>query len=117
MCCGFGAIVLLLVLTKIGEPGAIEQARVDLDGLIARLEEELFEIRGETVVLDRDSRGGGSSCRPRPSSSLDCAGTCDAARRVSRPPTAVEVDDIRRGRLLAAQQALTEEMRRLQEQN
>ena len=27
--CGFGAIVLLLVLTKIGEPVALEQARLD----------------------------------------------------------------------------------------
>jgi hypothetical protein len=37
ICCGFGAIVLLLVLTKIGEPGAIEQSRVDLDALIRKL--------------------------------------------------------------------------------
>ncbi len=36
ICCGFGAIVLLLVLTKIGEPRAIEEARRDLDGRIDR---------------------------------------------------------------------------------
>ena len=51
--CGFGAIVLLLVLTKIGEPVALEQARLDLDGLIIKLEQELHEIRGETTVLER----------------------------------------------------------------
>ena len=39
ICCGFGAIILLLVLTKIGEPAALEQARQDLDALIARLEQ------------------------------------------------------------------------------
>jgi len=37
ICCGFGAIVLLLVLTKIGEPRALEQARIDLDGLVEKL--------------------------------------------------------------------------------
>ena len=54
ICCGFGAIILLLVLVKVGEPGAIELAREDLDGLIALLQEELYEIRGETNVLNRD---------------------------------------------------------------
>ena len=56
ICCGFGAIVLLLVLTKIGEPRAIETAREDLDGLVARLEAELHEIRGETLILERELR-------------------------------------------------------------
>ena len=37
ICCGFGAIVLLLVLTKVGEVRALEQSVVDLDGLVARL--------------------------------------------------------------------------------
>ena len=50
VCCGFGAIIMLLVLTKVGEPGAIEQASVDLRGLVAALQEELFEIRGETRI-------------------------------------------------------------------
>ena len=56
ICCGFGAIILLLVLTKIGEPRALEQATQDLDGLIARLQEELHEIQGETQVMDRRLR-------------------------------------------------------------
>jgi hypothetical protein len=34
ICCGFGAIILLLVLTKFGEPLAIEEARRDLDRLL-----------------------------------------------------------------------------------
>ena len=54
ICCGFGAIILLLVLVKIGEPRAIERAVEDLEGLVARLQQELFEIRGETVVLNRE---------------------------------------------------------------
>ncbi|RLE27146.1 MAG: VWA domain-containing protein [Acidobacteria bacterium] len=118
ICCGFGAIVLLLVLTKLGEPGAIEQAREDLDALIVRLELELAEIRGETAVLDRDllvrrqqlseervlvARLRGDLSRLR--------GEYAATEELS------EVDDIMSGRLLAAQQRLTEEMRRLQDQS
>ena len=30
ICCGFGAIILLFVLNKMGEPVALEQARRDL---------------------------------------------------------------------------------------
>ncbi|HET9317607.1 MAG TPA: VWA domain-containing protein, partial [Vicinamibacteria bacterium] len=46
ICCGFGAIILLLTLTRMSEPQAIENAEKDLKGRIARLERELFEIRG-----------------------------------------------------------------------
>jgi hypothetical protein len=36
-----------VVLNKMGGPIVLEQAQQDLEGLIARLEDELFEIRGE----------------------------------------------------------------------
>ena len=52
--CGFGAIILLLVIIQISEPRVIEQLAVDLTGLVKRLELEVFEIRGETTVLNRD---------------------------------------------------------------
>ncbi len=54
ICCGFGAIILLLVLSKIYEPVIIERTQEDLEALIALLERELFEIRGETTVLERE---------------------------------------------------------------
>jgi hypothetical protein len=54
ICCGFGAIILLFVLSKAAEPQVIESSRIDASALIARLEEELNEIRGETSVLNRD---------------------------------------------------------------
>ncbi len=117
ICCGFGAIVLLLVLSKIGEPRALEAARLDLDGLIVKLEEELNEIRGETAVLERRLRGRVEQisveealiARLRGDLS-EIQGQYAATRQFS------EVDDILEGRLLAAQQQLTEEMKRLQRQ-
>lgn len=52
--CGFGAIILLLVIVKIAEPSVIEKLAVDLSGLVARLEAESHRIRGETQVLNRE---------------------------------------------------------------
>ncbi len=54
ICCGFGAIILLLVIVKTAEPMIIEETREDLSGLLADLQEQLVEIRGETTVLNRD---------------------------------------------------------------
>ena len=54
ICCGFGAVILLLVITKTVQPQLIEASTVNLEGLVADLQERLFEIRGETRVLNRD---------------------------------------------------------------
>ncbi len=54
ICCGFGAVILLLVLSKIYEPVIIEKTQDDLESLIALLQQELFDIRGETAVLNRE---------------------------------------------------------------
>ena len=52
--CGFGAIILLLVIIQVSEPRVIEQLAVDLSGLVQRLEQQIYQIRGETTVLNRD---------------------------------------------------------------
>lgn len=57
ICCGFGAIILLLVLTEFGQPVVLERSRKDLDGQVLRLQQELFEIRGETDELTRELKG------------------------------------------------------------
>ena len=53
ICCGFGAIILLLVLSKIYEPVVIEKSEEDLQLLIAALQEQLFEIQGQTTIITR----------------------------------------------------------------
>ena len=57
ICCGFGAIILLFVLSKFAEPVIIEEVSEDLQAEILRLEEELHEIRGTTAVLNRELKG------------------------------------------------------------
>ena len=56
ICCGFGAIILLLVLNEFGEPIQLEQAKVDLDAQIVKMEKEIFDIRGMALVLERELR-------------------------------------------------------------
>jgi uncharacterized small protein (DUF1192 family) len=54
ICCGFGAVILLLMITKTVQPQVIEQAMVDAESAVSVLTEQLFEIRGETTILNRD---------------------------------------------------------------
>ena len=56
ICCGFGAVILLLMITKTVQPQILERSTVEADGRVAKLTEQLFEIRGETTVLNRDLR-------------------------------------------------------------
>ncbi|VAW81043.1 Secreted protein, containing von Willebrand factor (VWF) type A domain [hydrothermal vent metagenome] len=56
--CGFGAIILLLVIVKISEPRVIEQLAVDLTGLVQRLQAELYRLQGEAVAVNQDLRSG-----------------------------------------------------------
>jgi hypothetical protein len=57
ICCGFGAIILLLVLSEFGVPIQLEKSRVDMNAQIAKLTAELFDLRGESIVLERELRG------------------------------------------------------------
>ncbi|MFP6793332.1 MAG: hypothetical protein VB996_08725 [Pseudomonadales bacterium] len=51
--CGFGAIILLLVLTKVFEPVVIEDTISNLEGYLAALQEELFDLRDEAKDINR----------------------------------------------------------------
>ncbi len=54
ICCGFGAIILLLMITKTIQPVALEKAEVNLAGQIKNLQKTLFTIRGETIIFNRE---------------------------------------------------------------
>jgi hypothetical protein len=52
--CGFGAIVLLLIIAPIGDPSALEEAEQNLQAVVRELTDELFDARGEAVVLNQE---------------------------------------------------------------
>ena len=54
ICCGFGAVVLLLVIVKPAPPIVIEESPVPVDGLVRSLQERLFQIRGQVTYLETD---------------------------------------------------------------
>jgi hypothetical protein len=115
ICCGFGAIVLLLVLTKIGEPMALEAARQDLDGLIAQLQQELYELRGETAILERQMITSKEQLSQEQERIARLRGDLSRIQgEFAASSQESQVSDIIEGRLLAAQQDLTAEMQRLQ---
>jgi hypothetical protein len=115
VCCGFGAIILLFVLNKMGEPLVLEQAQQDLQGLIARLEAELFVIRGETTQFERALRSREEQISKEKDNVARLRGDLTNIQGRYKASTQLsEVQDTIAGRLVAAQQALTEEMRRLQ---
>ncbi len=114
VCCGFGAVILLLVITKIHEPVIIERSREELEGLILLLERELFEIRGESTVLKRDLeplRADTSERVRRVSLTQREVEEAEDQYLAARETAAQGTDEA--GKLLAARQNLTEEMQRL----
>ena len=54
ICCGFGAIILLLMITKTAAPQIIEASTINLEGTVAELQQQVFQTLGETNILNRD---------------------------------------------------------------
>ena len=50
--CGFGAIVMLLVIARVGDPAALEEAENALRGTVKEFQQRLFDVRGESVTLN-----------------------------------------------------------------
>ena len=52
--CGFGAIILLLLIARTGDSPILESAVESMHGIVRELQVQLFEIRGEARILNRD---------------------------------------------------------------
>ena len=112
--CGFGAMIILLMITKSSAPVTIEFADVTPEGSITELQEQLFTIRGDTTILNREM-----NAKHEQLSALteriarlrrdldDIEGRFQSSRQLSDEVT----DEI--GRMAIARQTLTDEMERL----
>jgi hypothetical protein len=114
ICCGFGAIILLLVLSKIYEPVVVEEAEQDLMKLIALLQQELFEIRGTTTVLDRTLKEVKVEATASKIELGKLEGDLSKVRGQYNASKEDEDETIDVGELRAARQRLSEEQKRLQ---
>jgi len=114
VCCGFGAVILLLVITKIYEPVTIQKSQEELQKLIVTLEQELNLIRGESTVLNqtltevREQLSENDEQKNRLTGDLsELQGEFTASKALADEKTA----DM--NGLLSAKQSMTEIMRRL----
>ena len=112
--CGFGAIILLFVLSKQAEPTVIEGIRENLDSVIAELERTIFELRGEVTFLNREKNAKRIDLK---SDEAELEGLKRQLRAVrGEHAAAVQTLDAKliiEGKLASARQELSEEMQRL----
>jgi hypothetical protein len=114
ICCGFGAIILLLMITKTVEPQIVEASTVNLEGKLADLQAQLFEIRGETKVLNRDLNARHEQLSEYDERIAILRGQMASAKsRFDSLQVATDTDAAITGQLAIAKQQLSEEMKRL----
>ena len=114
ICCGFGAIILLFVLSKFAEPVVIEHIKENMQTEIVRLENELFEIRGDTRILNRDLTAKKEQLSKEIKMLARLQGDLSTIKgRFAATKDDAMVQSIIEGKLALARQELTEEMKRL----
>lgn len=114
ICCGFGAIVLLLIIAKTVEPVVLETTAINLDGQVKDLQETLFEIRGETQVLNRDMNAKREQLsREMERIAILKTELAELEAREAKVTRTTASESNYRGELEVALQSLTEEMQRL----
>ena len=112
--CAFGTVILLFVLSKFGEPQAHEKAREDLHGQVLALQKELAEIRGQTEILNRDLTARRTELSEQQQRLARLRGDVSSIRgRYQASAQESDVSNKIQGQLVAAQQELTEEMKKV----
>ncbi|MFS1524795.1 VWA domain-containing protein [Microbulbifer sp. 2304DJ12-6] len=118
ICCGFGAIVLLLMIAKTAEPIVLEETEVDLEAQVIELQQQLMEIRGETTILNRDLNAKREQIDIERKRIANLRGELEALQAVYASKTEGQHEEGRlKGELTIALQTMTDEMRRLLGEN
>lgn len=114
ICCGFGAVILLLMITKTVQPQIIEQSTINLDGRIAALQAELFELRGETAIFNRELNAKQEQLSELTRKLAIARGTLSKLQGdYAAAQTQASSEEIIIETLVSAKQDLSEEMERL----
>lgn len=114
ICCGFGAIVLLLMITKTVEPQVLEKSTVNLNGQIADLQKKLFDIRGQTPVFNRDLNAKHQQLAlEKQRIAILRTKMAEMDTRYAQLTRAAPVAQQEKGKLVLALQQMSEEMERL----
>lgn len=112
--CGFGAIILLFVLSKAAEPTVIEGVKEDLSGLLRNLQEQKYELRGEVTVLNRELPGKKQQLSDEKSRLARLQGDLSEIKgEFAASKDMAQVQNKIEDQLAEARQKLTDEMKRL----
>jgi len=112
--CGFGAIILLLVLTKVFEPVVIEDTISNLEGYLAALQEELFDLRGEAKDINRKMIRKEDQQSEKIVRLLKLNAELSALKsKHEKTLDKTKVSTLIEGKLAEAKQSLTDEMKKL----
>ena len=114
ICCGFGAIILLLMVTKTLEPAVLEDSNLDLSEQIVARKQAVFEIKGKIEEL-REQIGDDSEQLQRSLSQQDDTQTqlSDILGRFDEMTQASKNISSENQQLASARQSLTDEMETL----
>jgi len=114
ICCGFGAVILLLMITKTVQPQIIEASTVELEGKVAALQEQVFEIRGESRILNRDLNAKHEQLSEYEQRIAILRGQLASAKSsYDSIQVQTSTNDVVTGQLAIARQKLSEEQKRL----
>jgi hypothetical protein len=114
ICCGFGAIILLLVLTEVGRPIVLEKSRKALDGQVRALTDKLYAIQGETTELTRELEGSRATLEQDRQKLARLSGELSSIQgQYASSSQDASVANKTEGELVKAYQKLSAEMQRL----
>ena len=114
ICCGFGAVILLLMLTRPLEPILLENSEIDLSERIEAREQALFEIRGEIreLLASDNATATDRLAAIEAVKELERQLEDTLGRAMSLGEAEREIDE-QTAELASAKQTLTDEMQRL----
>jgi len=114
ICCGFGAIILLLVLTEYGDPIQLAERTRDLTAQARTLEADLRDVRRETGLVNRQLQPKLELLEKERRRLARLAGDLTSiSGESSASKKEATVTNVVEGELVSAYQTLTAEMQRL----
>ena len=114
ICCGFGAMVLMLVFAVMFHPTSLEVSNIEKEGRVVELQQELEEIIGETEEVTLQHR---ATVEQKDLDELEVDELEEELERIRAEYLAsregIEQAEAIQNELVLARQSLTEEMQRL----
>lgn len=112
--CGFGAIILLLVIIKVSDPYVIEKLAINLSSLVTKLKQQQQDISSDTLLVSQALSDKQKKLIAKQQALAKLQGDTATIRgQFKAVKSDADAQDIIQGRLQSTKQSLSEEMKRL----